>query len=95
MPLPLFGDLKDFIGVIQDIADPKQVEEDLKKRVHQRAVIAKLVQYLLTDLNLSALMDEAIILVTQSLEVKLYKVLELLSEGNTWLLWQMLVGTGS
>lgn len=92
------GDPKYFISVIQDIADRKRAEENLKERVRQQAVVAELGQRALTSKDLSALMDEAVALVAQTLEVEYCKVLELLPAGDALLMragvgWQQgLVG---
>lgn len=86
------------LAVTRDITERKQVEKNLRSRVHQQAAVAKLGQLALADSNLDTLMDEAVVLVAQSLEVEYCKVLELLPDGKAVLLragvgWQQgLVG---
>lgn len=74
------------LAVTRDITERKQVEKNLRSRVHQQAAVAKLGQLALADSNLDTLMDEAVVLVAQSLEVEYCKVLELLPDGNAVLL---------
>jgi PAS domain S-box-containing protein len=47
------------VVVLRDITERKQAEEDLRKRAHQAALVAKLGQHALAGTDLSALMDEA------------------------------------
>lgn len=81
-----FGDPKYFISVIQDISERKQAEENLKVRMRQQAVVAELGQRALTGTELSRLMDEAVALVAQTLEVEYCEVLELLPDDRGLLL---------
>jgi PAS domain S-box-containing protein len=64
----------------------KQVEEEIETRVRQQAAVASLGQYALAGMDLSTLMDRAVTLVAQNLEVEYSKVLELLPDGNALLL---------
>ncbi|MBD2534266.1 EAL domain-containing protein [Nostoc flagelliforme FACHB-838] len=66
----------------RDITECKQAEEALKIREYQQAVVAQLGQFVLTNVELSTLMNEAIMWVAQSLEVEYSNVLELLPDGN-------------
>ncbi|WP_138500440.1 GAF domain-containing protein [Nostoc sp. PA-18-2419] len=68
-----------------ELAERKRVESGLRARVRQQAAVAELGQLALANLDLYALMDKAVVLVTQSLEVEYSKVLELLA-GNVLLL---------
>lgn len=85
----------------RDITKRKQAEEALRVRERQQAVVAQLGQCVLADVDLSTLMNEAVVCVAQSLEVEYSKVLELLPDGNALLLkagvgWQAgLVGQGT
>ncbi|WP_414568827.1 GAF domain-containing protein [Nostoc sp. CCY 9925] len=69
-----------------ELAERKRVESGLRARVRQQAAVAELGQLALANLDLDALMDKAVVLVTQSLEVEYSKVLELLGDKNTLLL---------
>jgi PAS domain S-box-containing protein len=64
------------MGGMTDITERKQSEAVLKTRVQQQGVIAALGQRALANTDLSALMDEATVLVAQSLDVECCKVLE-------------------
>ncbi|MBD2676696.1 MULTISPECIES: GAF domain-containing protein [Nostoc] len=69
-----------------ELAERKRVESGLRARVRQQAAVAELGQLALANLDIDALMDKAVVLVTQSLEVEYSKVLELLGDRNTLLL---------
>jgi len=75
-----------FIAVVEDISVRKQVEAELKSRARQQEAIAYLGQQALSGLELSALMDETVTLIAQTLEVEYCKILELLKEGDSLLL---------
>jgi PAS domain S-box-containing protein len=72
--------------VFRDITERKRAEEGLKARARQQALVAKLGQHALAGTDLSALMDEAVTVVVQSLGVEYSKVLELLPDRDTFLL---------
>lgn len=74
------------LAVTRDITDRKQVEKNLRSRVHQQAAVAKLGQLALADTDLNTLLDEAVFLIAQCLEVEYCKVLELLPDGQAMLL---------
>ena len=89
----------------KEITERERTEELLKARVRQQAVVAELGQCALVATDLSILMNEAVALVAQTLEVEYCKILELLPDGNALLLragvgWkeglvgQATVGTG-
>ncbi|WP_341530840.1 GAF domain-containing protein [Nostoc sp. UHCC 0302] len=84
-----------------ELAERKRVESRLKAHIRQQAAVAQLGQLALTDADLYTLMNKAVVLVAQSLEVEYSKVLELFPDGNSLLLragvgWQPgLVGVGS
>jgi len=83
-----------------ELTERKRVESGLRARARQQAAVAKLGQLALADTDLYALMDEAVSLITKSLEVEYSKVLETLPDNNNLLLragvgWQAkLVGDG-
>jgi two-component system, cell cycle sensor histidine kinase and response regulator CckA len=83
-----------------ELAERKRVESGLRARARQQAAVAKLGQLALADTDLYVLMDEAVALITQSLEVEYSKVLEMLPDKSNLLLragigWQSeLVGDG-
>jgi PAS domain S-box-containing protein len=60
--------------------------EALKARARQQAVVAELGQRALAATDLPTLMNEAVVLVAQTLELEYCKVLELLPNGNALLL---------
>lgn len=84
-----------------DITTRKRGEKQLRARERQQAAVAQLGQQALAGTNLSLLMNEAVVLVAQALEVEYSKILELLPDGNAFLLragvgWQAgLVGQGT
>uniref|UniRef100_UPI001ABBC4BF PAS domain S-box protein n=1 Tax=Aetokthonos hydrillicola TaxID=1550245 RepID=UPI001ABBC4BF len=61
-------------------------EKSLNARVNQQAAVAKLGQLALEGCDLYTLMDEAVALVIQSLEVEYCEVLELIEDGKAALL---------
>jgi len=95
------GRLLSWFGTNTDIDEHKRAEEALRARERQQAAVAKLGQLALADAEPSTLMNEAVVLVAQSLEVEYTKVLELLPDGNALLLragvgWQEgLLGHGT
>ncbi len=72
--------------IAKDITALKQVEEELKVRVHQQAVISEVGLRSLSGIDLSTLMDEVVVRVAKTLDVEYCKVLELLPDGKTLLL---------
>jgi diguanylate cyclase (GGDEF)-like protein/PAS domain S-box-containing protein len=68
------------------ITECQLTEEGLRARVYQQAVVAELGQLALAGAELSILMNEAVALTAQGLEVEYCKVLELLPNGNAFLL---------
>jgi PAS domain S-box-containing protein len=95
------GEPEYFIAVIEDISERKEAEENLAARTHQQSAIAELGVRALAEANLSALMNEAVVLVARTLEVEYCKVLQLLPDGEELLLragvgWREgLVGTAT
>jgi PAS domain S-box-containing protein len=90
LSLSLLSDNRDIpsamVGYSMDITRQKQAEKALQARARQQASIAELGQRALTETDLSALMDQAVALVAQTLEVKYCKILELLPDGDELLL---------
>ncbi len=74
------------IGVVIDVSNHKQAQRSLKARLNQQAAVAKLGQLALEGCELSSLMEEAVTLVTQGLEIEYCKILELIDDGDTALL---------
>ncbi len=73
-------------GLKSEITSRKQAEKALNARVHQQAAVAKLGQLALAETDLFTLMDEAVALVAQSIEVDYCLVLELLPDGDAMLM---------
>ena len=69
-----------------EIIERKRVEDELAARMRQRTVLSQLSQRALVGGDLNTLLDEAVHLVAQTLEVEYCKVLELLPDGNALLL---------
>lgn len=80
------GQLTHWIAIQRDISQRKRVEAELKTRVRQQAVIAQLGQQALASSQLSHLIDRAVALIAQTLEVEYCSVLELLPNSKTLLL---------
>ncbi|MCL1473616.1 PAS domain S-box protein [Argonema antarcticum] len=94
-----------YLAIRTDITERKQTEEHLRVRNRQQEAIAHLGQIALASSNIDTLMDEAVTLIAQILEVEYCKVLELLPDGKAvflragvgWqpgLVGQATVGTG-
>lgn len=64
----------------------KQAEVELRVHARQQAAVAQLGQWALAGADLTTLMNEAVTLIAQTLEVKYCKILELLPNGNVFLL---------
>ena len=71
------------LKICSDITDQKRAEEALETRVRQQAAVAQLGQRALADIDLSTLLGEATLLVSQSLVVEYSSVLELLPDGSS------------
>lgn len=80
------GEKKIVQGIVRDITERKQAERVLKSHVRQQAAVAELGQRALSTSSLDALMNDAVALVTQRLNVEYSKVLELLPGDNEMLL---------
>ncbi len=73
------------LGLALDITERKRTEAALQVRERQQAAIATFGQHAIAMANLDAVMDEAAALVVQTLEVERSKVIELLPEGDRFL----------
>ncbi|MEQ8756121.1 MAG: PAS domain S-box protein [Coleofasciculus sp. G1-WW12-02] len=69
--------------IAPDSRDRKQAEATLKIRARQQAAIAQFGQTALVETDVSQLMDQAVTLLAQTLEVNYAKVLQLLPDGET------------
>ncbi len=81
------------LAITRDITARKQAEAETEKinlllqtKVEQQASVAKLGQSALLNQDVSTLMDEAIVLVAQSLDIEFCHILEILPSGNAMLL---------
>lgn len=74
------------VANFRDITERKRSEAELRARAHQQAAVARLGQRALADIDLDSLMDEASTLITQTLDVEYVKILELLPDGDAFLL---------
>lgn len=73
-------------GVGIDISRLKEVEETLEVRAYQQAVLSKLGQRALADMDLPMLMDKSVNITVKTLGVEYCKILELLPDGNSLIL---------
>ncbi|MFQ5724235.1 MAG: PAS domain S-box protein, partial [Terriglobia bacterium] len=73
-------------SIIHDISERRRSEQELGIRARQQAAVAQLGQRALAGTDLSALMEEAVTLVAETLEVEYCKVLELLPDDQVLLL---------
>ncbi|WP_414620463.1 response regulator [Calothrix sp. CCY 0018] len=81
------------LAVTRDITARKQAEAEREKmdlllsaKVKQQASVAKLGQLALLNKDISALMDETVALVAQSLDIEFCHILEILPSGSAMLL---------
>jgi signal transduction histidine kinase len=70
----------------QQVHERERSERALLNRAHQQTVIAALGQFALVTSDLSALLNQVVMLIGQTLEVEYCKVLELKPDGKTFLL---------
>jgi PAS domain S-box-containing protein len=69
-----------------EIVERRRIEEEMQARVRQQAAVVQLGQCALGLDDLLALMDEACVVVAETLGVEYCKILELLPDGNNLLL---------
>jgi PAS domain S-box-containing protein len=80
------GNVMRMVGSHTDITDRKTAEHKLNIRIQQQAAVAQLGRSALSGEAFVTLMEEALTLVTRSLEGEYALVLEVLPEGNALLL---------
>jgi len=80
------GNLFRMSGILSDITSRKLTENELVLRLNQQATIAKLGQQVLTGSGLTELMDQAVLLVADGLQVSYATVLEYLPDQEAFLL---------
>ena len=73
-------------SVIRDVTERKRAQEELATRATQQAVVAELGRRALSGTDLAILMDEAVASVARTLRVERASVLELLPDGDAFLL---------
>lgn len=69
-----------------EISERQQTEAELRNRARQQAAVAELGQRALAEADLGALLNSAVVLVVQTLEVEYAKVLERLPDSQALLL---------
>lgn len=74
------------LSMAVDVTKRKRAEEDLQIRARQQAAVAELGRRALATIDVAQLIDEALVLVTQTLSVQFGKYLELLPDGDHLLL---------
>ena len=74
------------IGMIEDITERKRAERELRQRALQQELVAHLGQRALALTDVSALMDEAVGLISRNLETEYASVLKLLPKRDQLLL---------
>lgn len=80
------GKICGFIKVARDLTARQQMQEQLQARLRQQAAVAQLGHLALSGVDTQELMDQTMVLVTETLGVELAKVLELLPGGKEMLL---------
>jgi PAS domain S-box-containing protein len=80
------GEVIGLSAIIRGITERKRAEEMLKQRARQQAAIAELGMQAATSADLLSLMNNAVSLVAETLDVEYAKVLELLPDGRSVLL---------
>jgi diguanylate cyclase (GGDEF)-like protein/PAS domain S-box-containing protein len=70
-------------GVLSDITVQKQAEDELKRRADAQSAVARLGEHALERVSISQLLDEALISVTQVLEVEAAMLAEALPDGDS------------
>jgi len=71
-----------FEGTVEDITERKRAEKEIETRTHQQAVVAELGLRALAENDLSILMDEAVALLAQTLNVEYCQLLQLLPDRD-------------
>ena len=73
-------------GTVQDVTERKRAESEIKLLARLQSVVAELGQRALRSSQAGDVLDEAVALVAQNLDVEYCKVLELLPDGKALLL---------
>ena len=73
-------------GVLVDITERKKIEDALGLRERQQQAVARLGQRALEEVDLSMLLDEAVVYVSRSLDVEYAKIFEVLPGGDNLIL---------
>jgi PAS domain S-box-containing protein len=81
--LQMFDAIGDQIG---GFIERRQLEEALKIREHHQAILSKLGQRALADMDLSILMDKSVKIAAKTLGVEYCKILEILPDRNSLIL---------
>jgi PAS domain S-box-containing protein len=76
------GEVIEYLGASVDVTERKRAEQELAGRLRQQAIVAELGQYALATPDLQVIMEKAVNLVADSLDVEYTKVLELLPDGK-------------
>ncbi len=79
------GNIREVVLMHEDVTAQVRTEGALKARARQQAAVADLGQRALAGIDPNTLMDEAVVLIAQSLDVEYSKVLELLPDGKALL----------
>lgn len=69
-------------GTLQDVTEQKSAREELERRARQQEAVARFGQRVLEGMTLQQLRDEAVQLVTATLQVDYCKILELLPDKS-------------
>ncbi len=76
------GSIADMVSLAIEASERKRAEEELRARARQQAAVAELGRRAIAGTDLAALMNDAVGLLAQTLEVEYAKVLELLPDGT-------------
>jgi PAS domain S-box-containing protein len=76
------GEVIEYLGGSVDVTERKRAEQELAGRLRQQAIVAELGQYALATPDLQVIMEKAVNLLADSLDVEYTKVLELLPDGK-------------
>jgi PAS domain S-box-containing protein len=80
------GETIGVLGMVTDITERKRAEKEIATRNRQQGIADRFGYRALSGMDLQALMNEAVILVAETLKVEYGKVVELLPEGDELLL---------
>jgi PAS domain S-box-containing protein len=76
------GEVIEYLGTSVDVTERMRAEQELAGRLRQQAIVAELGQYALATPDLQVIMEKAVNLLADSLDVEYTKVLELLPESK-------------